>query len=243
MSCGQAVPNNSAGKTWSAGTLVFGGSNIESDQDEAYYRAVDNKFPAEENDTEVYVQDPKNGRSHIFIHPFMGRLKTELLSTGSYQLTGKIRLPNDGNWKADFIDHTAFEIKLNFTEEGWRLYDFINDKISLSVNYPRLDSIRILLENNSVASSKNWGLTLTYFELIEQYEYDLLTAVLAGNSTVLEEYLLFQRNYNIAYAGEFSEYYTGNIFYLLCRGIIGPEDLKAVGTYNDFAYLQRVYGT
>jgi hypothetical protein len=242
MSCGQTVLNNSGGETWSTGTLVFGGSKIESGQDAAYYRAADMRFPVEENDTELYVQDPKNGRSHIFIHPFMGRLKTVLLSEKSYQLTGKINLPTEGNWKVDFIKHTAFQIKLDFTDEGWRLYDFTYERTPLPVNYPRLDSVRNVLENNTLAESKNWDLALPYFDVVKQYEYDLFTAVLAGDSTVLKEYLLLQRNYNIAYAGEFSEYFAGNIFYLLCLGIIGPEDLRAIGTYDDFTYLKRVYG-
>ena len=201
------------------------------------------KLSVEENDAELYVVEPTNwSNSHIFIHPFTGRLKTELLSAGSYQLTGKIRLPNDGDWDEGFIEHIGFEMKLDFTDAGWRLYDFNFDEISLLVNYARLDSVRTVLEKSAGSKSKNWDAALNYFDSVKQYEYDLLTAILAGDSTVLKEYLLLQKNYNIAYAGQFSEYYAGNIFYLLCRGIIGPENLRAAGTYEDFGYLQRVYG-
>lgn len=238
-SCGQSAK----GPEWSSGTLVYSGSVIESGRDVAYYRMADVKFPVEENDFELYIIDPENwDHSHILIHPFMGRLKTELLRPNSYLLTGKINLPNDGNWKEDFIKHIGFEVKLDFMEDGWRLYDFTCDKISLPVNYSRLDSLRNFLQKSEGAQSKDWDLAGNYFDTVEQYEYDLLTAVLAGDSAVLEEYLLLQKNYNIAYAGEFSEYFSGNIFYLLCRGIIGPKDLVEAGVYGDFPYLQRVYG-
>jgi len=243
ISCGQAVRKVADGRTWSSGTLVFNGGKIESGQNAAYYRAAALKFPVEENDVELYVIESKNWpNSHIFIHPCMGRLETKLLSAGSYQLTGKIRLPNDGDWDEGFIEHIGFEMKLDFTDAGWRLYDFTCDKMSLPVNYARLDTVRNFLESSKEAKSKDWDIAVNYFDTVKQYEYDLLTAVLAGDSTVLKEYLLLQKNYNIAYAGEFSEYFAGNIFYLLCRGIIGPEDLIEAGTFDDFVYLQRVYG-
>lgn len=178
----------------------------------------------------------------MIIHPFMGRLKTELISPKSYLLTGETYLPDDGNWEENFIKHIGFEMKLDFTDAGWRLYDFNFDEISLSVNYARLDSVKNVLEKTAGATSKNWDVAVNYFDLVKQYEYDLLTAVLAGDDALLKEYLLLQKNYNIANAGEFSEYFAGNIFYLLCRGIIGPENLRAAGTYEDFGYLQRVYG-
>lgn len=243
VSCGQATTKVSEAKTWSSGTLVFNGTKIESGQDAAYYQAVGFEFPVEENDAELYVVEPTNwSNSHLFIHPFTGRLKTELLSAGSYQLTGKIRLPNDGDWDEGFIEHIGFEMKLDFTDASWRLYDFNVDDISLPVNYTRLDSVRILIKEHVSAKPGNWDQEVPYFDLVKQYEYDLLTAVLAGDSNVLKEYLLLQKNYNIAYSGQFSEYYAGNIFYLLCRGIIGPNDLREAGTYEDFGYLQRVYG-
>jgi hypothetical protein len=240
IGCGQSPK----GQEWSSGTLVFNGSRIESGRDSAYYRAADVKFPAEENDAELYVINPGDWQqSHIFIHPFMGRLKTELLRPNSYLLTGKINLPNDGNWKEDFIKHIAFEATLDFNEDGWLLHEFNADLLSLPVNGQRLDSIRNILETEAVAKSEDWDSALAYFDLIKQYEYDLFTAVLSGDSVALNEYLLLQENYNIAYAGEFSEYFAGNIFFLLSRGVIGPTDLREAGVYNDFPYLKRVYGS
>lgn len=239
VGCGQPAK----GKEWSSGTLFFNRSRIESGKGAAYYKAAELKFPVKENDAELYVIDPENWEhSRIFIHPFMGRLKIELVSSNSYLLTGKINLPDDGNWKKDFIRHTAFEVTLSFNEDGWLLHEFKPELLSLSFNNQRLDSVRNILENEAEATYEGGDSALSYFDLIKQYEYDLFTAVLAKDSARLKEYLLLQKNYNIAYAGQFSEYFAGNVFYLLCIGVIEPDDLRDLGVYDDFPYLKRIYG-
>lgn len=224
------------------GILVLDRHEIVQDSTAAYYQAVRRKLAFSFYEGyELYIQGKGQSPSQLICHPFLGTYSVAVTNDSSFLFTGTGGWPITGLWEDGFSQQPYFFMELIINDRGWNITQLTFPDLSLRPEYPNVDSLRHQLDQNTTCRSKNWDVAVDCFQLIKQYEFGLFAAIAAGDNSRIEEYLTLQQNFNLAYAGEFSEYYRGNIQYLLAREIISPKMLATTGELGRHDWIRRVY--
>ena len=216
---------------------------IVQDSTAAYYQAVKRKLTYSFYEGyELHVRGKGLTSSHLLCHPFIGTYDVQNINDSTFQFTGKGHWPTTGLWEDGFSKYEYLYLELVITNQGWRITQLIFPNLDLLPNRSNIDSLRSVLDTRLELSVQGNFKSEDCFSDLERYEFALFAAVINGDTTRINEYLDLQHNYNLAYGGEFSEYYNGNIYYLLARELITPELLARKNMLSKHDWIRRVYG-
>jgi len=188
----------------------------------------------------LYVRDEQGAGSRLFCTSFTGQFSVSKISSAEFNFIGTSYFPQDGNWGIPFQKHEIFSFTLSLQDTGWTILNIDFPKLLPSPDYDRLDSIKTLIDAEPKCVMRDWEVANDCFPLLKHYEFLLFSAALNNDRNKLEDYIALRDNFSITNAGEFSEYYQGNVYLLVGKGIIKPEDLPE---YPDgrFSWLRVVY--
>jgi hypothetical protein len=243
--------NNNPSKTLAADrpkqAIQFGAIDhdrlrIESDSSANYYARLKSRLKnISESMDLLFVQGEGPENSRLFSHNLMGTYTVAVKNDSTFHLQGKMILPKTGKWDEGFRAYESFNFNLQVGNHGWSVTDLHLPSLNLKPDLANIDSLREQLGKAPDCVSKDWEKAATCFALIERYEFALFASITAGDTTYLDDYLSLQQNFDVTYAGEFAEYYRGNIYYLLLAQIITPEYLIESDTSNNHGFVRMVY--
>lgn len=214
---------------------------IKSDSSASYYAQKRDRLKNFSEGDELFIQGDGPENSRLFSHVFMGKYTVATKNDSTFQFRGKLFAPTTGNWDDGYGEYESFRFNLKINNTGWSITDLILPPLNLKPELTNIDSLRQQLDNNLDCASKDWDKAVDCFPVLERYEFALFASITSGDSTYLDDYLRLQQNFNIAYAGEFAEYYGGNVYYLLLAQIITPQDLADRDALREYGLIRRVY--
>ncbi len=112
-----------------------------------------------------------------------------------------------------------------------KFYTFsrVNRIPAIEFDEDRLSELSAHIKDSVTCLEEDWSLAHDCMNIIEEYEYLLFASLLSGSEKYKKEYLSLRERISIVNAGQFSEYYEGNIYLLALTGLIDFRDYDLGG--------------
>ncbi|NOQ71448.1 MAG: hypothetical protein GQ574_05580 [Crocinitomix sp.] len=163
--------------------------------------------------------------SIIIIHfpPMLGAIQIERLEEGKYVFIASADFPVNGDWEIKFVKHDILKYVFEIHEDHYLVYRDKSVRLDLPFSKEKIEALKKEIMESKECLSEDWEIATDCFPKIEQYEYQLFAAIIAGESIYEDDYLDLRNTISMVNAGQFSEYLEGNYYLLRLYGITNDK--------------------
>lgn len=172
---------------------------------------------------------------------FLGTLNVAKLNDHSFSFNGSAQSPVNGDWSKPFERKKILKYVLQINEDSYKIYRDQSVQFKPSYSVSKTENLEKRIFSDTSCTSQNWDIAHDCFSQIEKYEFHLFALLLNEVYEQKENYIYLRDNISMVNAGQFSEYYEGNISLLALYGIIKPEEYNFISLTHNSSRSKSVY--